>query len=179
MTTQRSVDRWITLMKDQAGFDATLSGRDITLAPQLTLQSDTGCDDPSVGIQLAGEGKYTLTLVAPSCGDRHWACKCRDSLSGATYVEHAEPDAPLRVPVAPGDVVRVKLEVDYSTRRGVPKHETLLSGTFVVPQDVHKMGAPGYNVNVPHLGTQMYFCAGNVGSPPRLELLTFHITLLL
>lgn len=42
------------------------------------------------------------------------------------------------------------------------------------------MGAPGYNGAVPHVGSQMYFCAGNIGTPEahRLELLSFHLTLL-
>jgi len=180
--TQRHVDRWIQLMQSQAGFDASLDGTVASLSPQLSLVSDPGFDDPSLAIQVYTDGAYELTLSAAGGEARAFRCTCRDSpySHNAVHIEYASPDAPLRIPVAPGDVVRARLAVSYKTRRGEARDEVLFSGTFTVPPAVHKLGAPGYNVDVPHLGSQMYFCAGNVGTKEsfRTELLTFHMTLL-
>jgi hypothetical protein len=171
------MDRWITLMNKQAGFGATRDGCDVSLVPQLSLESDPGFDDFSLSIQVPSKGTYTLTI-----DDRDFACTCRDSpySYGAVHVEYANPEAPIRLPVAPGDFVRLRLAVEWKTTRGVDKHEVLLSGTFTVPAETHKMGSPGFNVDVPHLATQMYLCALNIGTPEkhRLEITTFHITLL-
>jgi hypothetical protein len=114
---------------------------------------------------------------------KDYACTCRESPvapGSAAYVEYARPESPIRLVVAPGDAVTLKLTAAWTTARRVAEAQTLFDGHFVVPAELHTMGSPGYNVDVPHLGTQMYLCAGNVGTPEsfRTEIFTFHLTLL-
>ena len=95
-------------------------------------------------------------------------------------MECAQPDSPIRALVAPGDEVHVKLVASWTTARRIEDTQTLFDGAFTVPAEVHKMGAPGYSVDVPHLGTMMYFCVGRIGTAEEshLEILSWHLTLL-
>jgi hypothetical protein len=170
------MDRWVQLMSAQSGYAATRDGHTATLTPRLTLEpvSKEVLSEPA--IQVPTEGTYTLTVEG-----RDYTCVCRDSpySSGAAHVEYARPEAPLRVPVAPGETVHVHLRVAWSTTRGEAREQTLMRGTFVVPDEPHKMGAPGYLLDVPHLKTHAYFCVGKIGTAEvnHLELLSFHLTL--
>lgn len=167
------------LMSRQAGFDCARPEGDrhtVLLKPRLELRSK---DEALVELemQVPTEGAWTLRVAG-----RELACTCRDSPTSpaAFYVEYARPEAPIRLPVSPGDVVEVALEVAWVTTRGVARSQTLFDGEFTVPDAPDRMGAPGYQVNLPGLRTQAYFTVGNVGTPERhhLEVLSFHTTLL-
>ena len=121
---------------------------------------------------------YDLTV-----NDKTYRCSVRESPiapGSAAYVEYAQPGAPIRLTVSPGDIVRVSLKADWTTTRRVKEEQFLLDGEFTVPDEPHKMGSPGYNVDVPHLGTHMYFCIGNIGTPEdyHTEILSWSLTLL-
>jgi hypothetical protein len=171
------MDRWLTLMTEQAGFAAARGeeAHTVDLVPMLTLQE--AAPTTEVEIQIPSEGQYTLTLNGHA-----FSCTCVDSprSRGAAYVEHARPHAPLRVRVAPGDEVAASLEVAWTTRKGKTRAQTLFDGAFTVPDEVHKLGSPGYNVNLAGLKTQFYLCVAKVGTAEvnHLELMSFHMTLL-
>jgi len=178
------MDRWVSLMSAQSGYAATRGedGHTATLTPRLVLapateQTGVPVTPADVAIQVPTEGVYTLTVAG-----RDFACVCRDSplSQHAAHVEYARPDAPLRVPVQPGDAVPVRLHVSWQTKRGETREQTLFEGSFAVPDEPHKMGSPGYLVDLPHLGTHAYFCVGRIGTVEvnRLELLSFFLTLL-
>ena len=172
------MDRWLTLMSDQAGFHANrLDKTSAELTPQLTLTCDVP-DDFDLLVTLPTKAAWVLRVN----GVPH-ECTCRDSPTAqgsAAYIECARPDAPIRQRVTPGDVVCLRLDAHWEdTRRG--KHaQTVFDGRFTVPAEVHRMGSPGYQVHVPHLGALCYLCVGNIGTPEafHMEILSFHMTLL-
>ena len=177
------MDRWTKLMSTQSGYVAErgADGHTATLTPRLTLKpagdDAPAGDDWELAIQVPTEGVYTLLLAG-----RAFECVCRASphSANAVHVDYELPHAPLRVPVAPGDEVFARLRVAWKTTRGEAREQTLFDGSFVVPAQPHKMGSPGYQVDLPHMGTHAYFCVGNIGTPEahHLELLSFHTTVL-
>lgn len=172
------MDRWLALMSDQAGFASErLDKTSAELTPRLTLLCNVS-DDFELFLQLPTQATWLLFVN----GAEHPAT-CRDSPTApgaAAYIECARRDAPIRLPVTPGDTVRVRLDARWQDTRGEQQAQTVFDGAFTVPADVHRMGSPGYNVYVPHLGAMFYLCVGNIGTPEEhhMEILTFHMTLL-
>jgi hypothetical protein len=173
------MDRWLEILSNQSGLECTRAGRSgVDLRPRLTLQSTAPQDDFELAVQVPTQASYELTV-----GDKVFTCACRESPVApgkAVYVEYAQPDAAIRHVIVPGDAVSVKLVASWTTARRERQEQVLFDGHFVVPEKLHLTGAPGYNVDVPHLGTQMYFCVGLIGTQEKhhTEILSWHLTLL-
>lgn len=171
------MDRWLALMSEQAGFACERTSKaTAALAPRIRL-APRGEPPGELRVQVPTAARWTLTVN----GVPH-ACTCRDSPTApgsAAYVECARPDAPVRACVSPGDEVHVRLDAAWEDTRGAPQTQAVAEGCFTVPDQPHKMGAPGYNVYVEHLDAMAYFCVGNVGTPEAYvtEILSFHMTL--
>ena len=99
-------------MRAQAGFDCARSAGDkhtVELKPFVSLVSD---DDAHVEYRFQVPTKCVFKL---SLDDRApVVCTCLDSPTSASaaYVDYSKPEAPLRLPVAPNQVVRAKLVAD-------------------------------------------------------------------
>ena len=173
------MDRWLEILSKQSGMECTRVGRTgVDLRPRLTLQSAVPQDDFVLAVLVPTEAVYQLVV-----GDKVLACTCRESQVApgkAAYIEYAQPDAAIRHVIAPGDTVPVKLTASWTTARRETQEQVLFDGHFVVPERLHLTGAPGYNVDLPHLGTHMYFCVGMIGTAEKhhKEILSWHMTLL-
>jgi hypothetical protein len=165
-------------MSDQAGFLAERTDKtSAELTPRLMLECDAVPDHFELAVQIPTKALWRLWVN----GAEH-ACVCRDSPTApgaAAYVECAQPEAPIRLRVSPGDVVRLRLCASWEDTRHTKREQTVFDGHFTAPLEVHRMGSPGYQLYVPHVGALCYLCVGNVGTPSEyhMEILSFHMTL--
>lgn len=103
------------------------------------------------------------------------AAKVRPELSFRACAAEA-----LRLPVAPGDEVRLVLTASWTGKDGKPRLHVALDGTFAVPDQPDGFGAPGYSLHVPSLETLAYLTTARVmlaDGTDRQELVGFDIVL--
>ena len=172
------MDRWLGVLSAQSGFECTRDGEHgAVLVPRLTLQGDIQGSEFQLEVQIPTKTAFKLTI-----NGKMYVCKCSDSpiSPSAAYIEYANPGAPIRLVVAPGDKVKVGLSAAWENTRKESKSQVLFDGFFEVPDEPHRMGAAGYSVDVPALGAQAYFTVGRIGTleENHLEILGFHLTLL-
>lgn len=169
-----TLKKWSELLSNQAGFEVSRDGYTMDMTPRNVFQNDLPADDFEYEIQIVEEGTYFLTI-----NDNTHACKCSPSPTGNAY--YIDQQSPIRHIIAPGDVLRMDLNVIWQDRKKKLHSQFLFKGTFTVPEKIDMMGAPGYQVFIPHLKTNAYFTVGNIigkDGVTNMELLCFHIVLL-
>ena len=170
-----TLSKWGDLLSRQAGLNVTRDGYNMEFKPRNVLDCGSSFADFEYEIQIFEEGLYFFSIN----GDVH-PCKLTPSpgSKGAYYIDQKNP---IRYVIKPGDVLRLELSAVWQTKKGEARSQVFFEGVFAIPDQMDCMGAPGYNVFVPHLETQAYLSVGNIintAGETNLEILAFHIVII-
>lgn len=130
------------------GFDVTREGANITMKPRTQLETTMGTFVPK--FVFPEDCTFTLFIDGKS-----FPCTCKkDERTRRMY--YVDNGTPLMVPYVPGSVHRMSLECAWGgppSRTKTPGNQTILDGTFKMPEALDAFGEPGIMVNMPHMGT--------------------------
>ena len=148
------MSRWLGLMSSQAGLIGTPEGDCLVLKPKLLLETTEVAS--SFEFQIPSQTRFTFTL-----NNTAYECSAVDSpeTRDAFYVDTV---IGIMQPAVAGETVRVRLDAEWSTKKNVLKSQCVFDGSFVVPVELQTMGAPGYQIGIPQLGTFLYLTVGNI-----------------
>ena len=147
-------NRWATLL-DSAGFETSRNGEVVNLKTKNVLQ-EFPLKPTELEFQIIEKVDFSYEV-----GETAYAAKAVQSPNVDT-IYYVENNVPIRAKINVGDSLEIALKAAWKNKNGTLLRQTVFAGNFIVPAVLDKLGAPGYNIFIESMKSNLFLSVGNV-----------------